>query len=394
MNDNDDHASQDGNHSDDDETYEVNDMPSSNSDHGYGASSTPANQPPAGTPVYVTQKEKGGVFSKVASGLITSILLVSLLVNVYLYFIVQATLDGSSEVTYQKGDSERRIVVIPVSGMIDDTMARFVHRAFADIEDEIMDNPDDPNVAPAAVILRVDSGGGGVAASDRIWNDVTTFQQAYPDIPVVASFGSVAASGGYYISAGADYIYAEPTCITGSIGVIAQAFTVQELMDKIGVTPQVVVAEGSPQKDVLNPFRTWGEKDMTLLRSILNESHDRFVHVVHEGRKDDGIDEEKARELASGLPFTANEAVESKLVNEVGYLEDAIDKAVELSGLSFEKRPKVMMVRQSGGFASLLGLSSSSPNVSAEKIDGEQIRSWLSELSAPRLEYRFALPNR
>lgn len=333
-------------------------------------------------------QEKGGILTKVASGLITSILLVSIIVNVYLYLIVSASISGSSEVTYQEGDSEQRIVIVPVSGIIDDTMAGFVHRAFADIEDQFVDDPDE---APAAIILRVDSGGGGVAASDRIWNDVVKFKAAHPDVPVVASFGSVAASGGYYISAPADHIYAEPTCITGSIGVIAQAFTVQELMDKVGVTPQIIIAEGSPEKDVLNPFRSWDEKDFSLLRGILDESYERFVYVVHEGRKGNGLTEEEAKAAASGAPFTASEAIDMKLVDEVGYVGDAIDKCVELTGLTFEKRPKVTMVSQSGGFASLLGLNAPSPGISADQITGEQIRKLLAELSSPKLEYRMTV---
>src|SRR5690606_2688533 len=104
---------------------------------------------------------------------------------------------------------------------------------------------------PKALILRIDSGGGTVGASDRIWNELARFRQE-TEIPIVASFGSIAASGGYYIAAGADHIIAEPTCITGSIGVMANVMTFDRLLDKVGVTPEVLVAQGSPEKDVAN----------------------------------------------------------------------------------------------------------------------------------------------
>ena len=133
------------------------------------------------------------------------------------------------------------LAIIPVRGTIDDQQSNFVR---ACVDHVLRDR------SVKGVVLRVDSPGGGVTASDQIWHQMGRLQEA--GLPVVASFGSVAASGGYYVSCGADHIIAEETSVTGSIGVIAQVFTMEQLMEKVGVQPVTLVASGSPEKDVAN----------------------------------------------------------------------------------------------------------------------------------------------
>lgn len=350
-------------------------------------------QPPAPPPGFhpgyaapppAASEKKSFLPSWLPASAIFSLLAISLLINLYLYLIVTSMAGGLSESTYKAGEGDDRIVIVPVSGMITDEMAVFVRRSLDALAEE--DNQ------PAAIVLRVDSGGGGVSASDRIWHEIKSFKNE-TGIPVVASFGSVAASGGYYISAPCDYIVAEPTGITGSIGVIAQAFTVQELMEKVGVTPQVIIADGSTDKDVLNPFRSWTDKDITVLKDILNEAHKRFVHVVAEGRSK-VLTEEEALAVATGKPFTVSEAIRLKLVDEEGYLDAAIAKAGALAGLDADADPNVTIISQPAGLAGLLGLSAppASRPQNLSSISGEDIRQWLAELSTPKLEYRFTLP--
>jgi signal peptide peptidase SppA len=185
-----------------------------------------------------------------------------------------------------------QILVVPIEGGIDDPMARFVAECAREI---------DSGNRPDAIILRVDSGGGGVSPSDRIWKVVQDWQAK--GIPVVASFGGTAASGGYYVACSCDQIVAEPTCITGSIGVIAQMFTLQGLTDKVGIVPMTIVASGSPRKDVANDmFRTWTEQDRAVVQGILDDAYATFTKRVLDGRATQFIDLDDVR-LRAWLPL-------------------------------------------------------------------------------------------
>ncbi len=272
-----------------------------------------------------------------------------------------------------------RIVILPVIGVIEDSQAAFIADALVSLEN----NP------PKAVILRVDSPGGTVSASDRIWNDLVNFRSR-TNVPVIASYGSVAASGGYYISAMADTIMAEPTTITGSIGVIMQGFTFSQMLDKIGVEPQVHHSDRATMKDVLNPMRPWEPKDEKLVKNILNQAHERFVKVVTDGRKNVISEADfKAAHLDSGAPFTADEALANKLVDEIGYLGDAIVKAESLAGLINGDAKVTIMERPPTLMTVLMGASAADakPRANLLSMNGEDIRRTANELSAPRLEY-------
>ena len=131
---------------------------------------------------------------------------------------------GAWSTTWRSGSFTETVAILPIKGVIDAGQSAHVHQAVdAILEDSTVQ----------AVVLRVDSPGGGVTASDQIWHEVGRLQRA--GLPVVASYGAVAASGGYYVSCGADHIMAEQTTITGSIGVIAQIMTIEGLLEKVGV---------------------------------------------------------------------------------------------------------------------------------------------------------------
>jgi protease-4 len=320
----------------------------------------------------------GSALIRVATGLFVSLLLLSILLNFYLGIFFVSSFKGSD--VYLKGDEKHRIAIIPVNGMIDDDTARTVRQSLQSLRE----NP------PKALILRVDSGGGGVSASDRIWHELRKFKEEMK-IPVVASFGSTAASGGYYISADADFIYVEPTTLTGSIGVIAQAFTVEGLLDKVGVKPEIIAATEATQKDILSPFRSWTEKDRAELRVILDSAHVRFVDIVAQGRSK-VLTREQVAALATGAPYTASQALENKLVDAEGYLDSAIAKAAELAQFPANAKPHVVVVAPPKGFSllSLIGGQSSAPSA-AELLDSQRIRKVAGELSMPQLEYTATL---
>jgi len=317
--------------------------------------------------------KRSGIIRRVVTGIVSSLLLFSLVLNLYLGAYFASTMRGLRETPYRTGDPDQRIVILPIEGVINDDTAVFVHRAFEQLRQDV----------PKAIVLRVESGGGGVAASDRIWHELVEFKNE-TGIPVVASFGAYAASGGYYVSAPADYIIAEPSTITGSIGVIARSFTVHHLLEKVGITPEIIAASNATKKDMLNPMRSWTDQDRQALRSILDEFYDRFVEVVDMGRS--GLNLQEVKQLATGEVFTCSQALSEKLIDEQGYLDLAIAKAKQLAKITQDDQPMVTKISQSHGFGALSALFGSDINRHSV-MDATQVRQWVTELSMPRVEY-------
>jgi len=336
--------------------------------------------PPPGPPPWMQAPPQGSglgrALTRFGAGLVLSLLLVSILLNVYLGLFVFSSMRGPSETVWARGDEVNRVVILPLEGVIAEGSAGFVRRALR----QLRDNP------PKAVVLRVESGGGLVSSSDQIWRHLVEFQEQ-TGVPVVASFGAMAASGGYYIAAPAERIYAEPTSITGSIGVIAQAFTVERLLDKIGVTPEIITSSEAVRKDSLNPMRAWDEEDRDKLRRILDAAHARFVEVVVKGRTG-VLNEAEVRTLATGEIFTAAEAEANGLVDAIGYLDDAVAEAASLGGVPEGAEPHVTVIRDPPGFglAGLLGAESADSPFS---WSARKTRAWMAEMGVPRLEYRW-----
>jgi protease-4 len=181
-----------------------------------------------------------------------------------------------------------------------------------------------------AIVLRVDSPGGAVAPSQEIHDAV---KRVRAKKKVVVSMGSLAASGGYYISAPADKIYAEPGTLTGSIGVIFMHFNVRGLLDWAKVE-QTTLKTGK-YKDTLSPFRPLQDTDREEIQAISDDVYGQFVRAVAEGR---GIPEAKVREIAEGRIYTGKKAKELKLVDELGGVDDAIAAAWQLAGQSGEAK--------------------------------------------------------
>jgi len=178
-----------------------------------------------------------------------------------------------------------------------------------------------------ALVLRVDSPGGSVGASQEIYRAIEHFRSAGK--PVVISMGNVAASGGYYVSAAGNYIFANEGTITGSIGVIIQHVAYKKLVEKIGI--EATAIKTGKFKDTLSPFRELTEEEKKYLQNLVNEALEQFIQAILKYRRNK-ISEEKLREIADGRIFTGRQALELGLVDEIGSLYDAIEKAKELSG--------------------------------------------------------------
>lgn len=349
-----------------------------------GQGQTPPPPPPPGyMPMYPPpQKSNGGglmtIFRRVFTGLMAAFLTFSVFLNIYFGAYFASSVSGPIESHYAGTDATQRIVILPIEGAIDSETANYVAKALRALR----------NKKPLALILRINSPGGGVSPSDQIWNGLVQFKKD-TNIPIVASFGGVAASGGYYIASASDYIVSEPTCITGSIGVIAQAFTLDRMMDKVGVTPETIVSTDSTQKDTLNTFRPWTESDRTELRGILDSAYERFIKIVDDGRPD--LDLEQVRKLATGAPYTTDQALENKLVDAQGYLGDAITKTIALAGLPAGSDPKITVIQQHSPFGFLGAMGQSATLDIGSVFKSEKIRGLAGDLAIPQLEYRMVL---
>lgn len=214
-----------------------------------------------------------------------------------------------------KSTSTDKVAVISVYGIIG--MPGLTEKLTA----ELRSASQDPEVK--AVILRVDSPGGGVHDTDLIHREILKYKSSKK--PLIAFFNGVAASAAYYISAPADKIMATPATVTGSIGVIAQFPNYSGLMDKLGVKMHTI--KSGAQKDMMSPYRPLDPEGEKILQAWIDESYDEFVHVVASGRK---MDEKTIRQLADGRIYSARQAKKNHLIDSLGYFEDAVDLAKKL----------------------------------------------------------------
>ncbi|MGH2758589.1 MAG: signal peptide peptidase SppA, partial [Actinomycetota bacterium] len=183
--------------------------------------------------------------------------------------------------------------------------------------------------AVSGVILRVDSPGGAVVASDEIARAVRRLRERKP---VVASMGDLAASGGYYIASQAQRVFANPGTVTGSIGVIAILPNLEGTASKLGIRPVVMTA--GDLKDVGSPFREMRPQERDLYQRLLDEAHTQFIEAVARGRGDEVA---SIRRLADGRPYSGLQAEDNGLVDDLGDLEDAYDAVLELAELRREE---------------------------------------------------------
>ena len=234
--------------------------------------------------------------------------------------------------TVVSGEGRDKILLMDISGIISTKEKRkalpFGEKVsiVSRVQEELKRAAQDKEIK--GLILRINSPGGTVTASDIIYREIKEFKEKR-NIPVVACMMDVAASGGYYISLAADTIIAHPTSITGSIGVIAIKFNAGKLMEKIGVKDESI--KSGDKKDLLSPFRPNTEEEKAILKEIIAGLHQRFVETIAENRKE--LAKDKIKELADGRVYTARQAVEAKLIDKIGYLNNAIELAKRKAGI-------------------------------------------------------------
>lgn len=230
---------------------------------------------------------------------------------------------------------QERVALIRVEGVILDAQATI---------GELKQYSENPLVK--AIVLRIDSPGGGVVPSQEIHDAVKRVKNK-SNKAIIASMGTVAASGGYYIAAATDRIIANPGTLTGSIGVIMEMANFEGLLKKIGV--EGVVIKSGRLKDVGSPLRKMSDEERKLLQSVMDDVHHQFIQAVADGRS---LELSEVELLADGRIFTGRQAKEARLVDELGDLDDAIHIAADIAGM--EGEPKVVEPRKRFSFRDLI----------------------------------------
>jgi protease-4 len=230
---------------------------------------------------------------------------------------------------------QERVALIRIEGVILDAQATI---------GELKHYSENPLVK--AIVLRIDSPGGGVVPSQEIHDAVKRVKNK-SNKAVIASMGTVAASGGYYIAAATDRIIANPGTLTGSIGVIMETANFEGLLKKIGV--EGVVIKSGRFKDVGSPLRKMSDDERKLLQSVMDDVHHQFIQAVADGRSLELSDVEL---LADGRIFTGRQAKDARLVDELGDLDDAIHIAADIAGMQGE--PKVVEPRKRFSFRDII----------------------------------------
>jgi len=254
---------------------------------------------------------------------------------------------GLSEVTI-KGSGTNKILMMRIKGIItSDPVKHYVSSApsMVDMVKKQLDRAEKDKEIKA-VVLEVDSPGGGITASDILCKRIVDFKKR-SSAKVVAVMGDVAASGGYYVSAPAHRIVAHPTTLTGSIGVIMPLMNVAELAERWGIKSDPI--KSGEMKDIGSMTREMLPKERALLQDMIDEMHDRFVTIVATHR---AMPKDQAAKLADGRIYTGAKAHELGLVDDLGYIEDGIEIAKKLAGI---RKAKLIRYRRQLGIMDVLG---------------------------------------
>jgi len=328
----------------------------------------PGPQPPTGAK---PRKTRSGwkIFWGIVTGfsVLANIALFMILVGVIAFFAVGER-DLFVEEVVEEGPHSKKIAIVNLGGIIDGRKAYEITRQLKAVRK-------DDRVK--GLIIRVDSPGGTISGSDQIYNEIRKFRLR-ENKPVVAFMQGVAASGGYYTSVACEQIVAEPTVITGSIGVIMGYLVVEELFEeKLGI--QMVTVKSGRKKDWPSMFQSPSEEQLRYLdEKLIRPAYHRFVEIVAEGRA--LLTAEQVKPLADGSIYTAQEALDNKLVDSVGYLDDAILLVKSLANID---RARVVEYRKPFSLYGFLGAEAGS----IFKIN----KNSLYELSTPQVLYLWSI---
>lgn len=230
------------------------------------------------------------------------------------------------------GEGEDKILLIDIEGVIsgkDQTNILGIRKELGMVEkikEQLNKAEKDKDIK--AIILKLNTPGGTVTASDIIYHELMEFKKKR-DVKIIAAMMDLSTSGGYYISMAADKIIAHPTTITGSIGVLALKINVKGLFDIIGIEDETI--KSGDKKDMTSPFRPFTKEEKKIFQDIIDSLFQNFLTVVKDNRKN--LSHEEIIKLADGRVYTARQALQLKMIDQIGYMEDAIELARKEAGL-------------------------------------------------------------
>jgi len=263
-----------------------------------------------------------------------TLVLILLMASVYMFMLLRASMfnppdypvDQKPEYneiwSYGNEDGDKKVVRIELKGAIMRGSSMLLGSGVdmvASVKAQIRAATNDKDVD--AILLEVNSPGGGVTPSDEIYHALLQFKEAKEGRKVVVLSRDLMASGGYYVAMAADHIVAEPTSLIGSIGVLIQSVNVADVMEKVGVKDVTVVSEKSDNKTLLSPFKEIEDEEQEILQTLVDEMYDRFAGIVKKGR---GLDTAVMDEFADGRIFGPEFALKHDFIDEIGYFDDAL----------------------------------------------------------------------
>jgi protease-4 len=236
------------------------------------------------------------------------------------------------EVSLKRSRAKEKILVIDISGIISSSLSPGLFEREGDIISKIYSRLEKASSDKwvEGIILRLDTPGGEVTASDILYNEILSFKKR-TGVPVVALMMGIAASGGYYIASACDTLIAHPSTLTGSIGVISIFPNLEELLVKIGV--KVDVIKSGAMKDSGSSFRDMTDKERSIFQEIVDEFYKKFLDVVYKNRKE-LLTRITLKDIADGRIYTAQQALELKLIDEIGYFDTALKKVMSQAQIS------------------------------------------------------------
>lgn len=289
-----------------------------------------------------------------------------------------------TEEVVKTGSKAKKIAILQVDGVIQDTgeaqsllqNSGYNHQTFLKQLDYVKNDD-----SVKGIIIQVNSPGGGVVESAEIHNKILQIEKETKK-PVYVSMGSLAASGGYYISTAANKIFASPETLTGSLGVIMEGVNYEGLAKKYGV--DFVTIKSGPYKDIMSPSRKMTENERKILQTMINHSYDGFVKVISEGRH---IPVEQVKKIADGRVYDGRQAKELHLIDDFGYIDDVIlqmKKNEKLNGA------EVIRYSDNFGIGSIFGMNVQKMFGAGDNVKIDGLMKLLSKPNSPQLMYLYA----
>ncbi len=311
----------------------------------------------------------------------TTLFGVSLMLNIYLLVITGFMGDHAGKnTTLVQGDPKQEVAVLPIiNQLITQKDADGLDTLFKEIE---------KNDNVKALVIRIDTPGGEVAPSDEMYNRILTYKKAHPGIPVVISMGGMATSGGYYTACAGDYLFAEPTTLTGNIGVLMESLNFSGLIDKWGITDTTMHSTGADYKTSGSMFKPQTEQDRVYLTGLLDSIADQFHAAVNTGRQ--GRLKGSLNDIFNAQAYPAPMALKLGLVDQIGYQDDACKyaaaraKLTDMTVVTYQAESSLLkLLTAKAGFRA--------PQADATtRVDGLPIDSpQLNRLLSPRPLYLF-----